>query len=63
MQNLVRVRERGERALITTLTKKSSEELAGYLASNGIKVRYLHSKIETIERLEILRDLRMDSSW
>ena len=59
MQNLVRVRERGERALITTLTKKSSEELAGYLASNGIKVRYLHSEIETIERLEILRDLRM----
>ena len=50
---------RGERFLITTITKKSSEELAEYLASNGIKVRYLHSEIETIERLEILRDLRI----
>ena len=51
--------KRGERFLITTITKKSSEELAEYLASNGIKVRYLHSEIETIERLEILRDLRL----
>lgn len=59
MQQLVLARNRGERALITTLTKKSSEELAEYLASNGIKVRYLHSEIETIERLEILRDLRL----
>lgn len=59
MQQLVIARNRGERALITTLTKKSSEELAEYLASNGIKVRYLHSEIETIERLEILRDLRL----
>lgn len=58
MRNLKEVRARGERALITTLTKKSSEELAEYLASNGVKVRYLHSEIETIERLEILRDLR-----
>lgn len=52
------VQNRNERALITTITKKSSEELSEYLASNGIKVRYLHSEIETIERLEILRDLR-----
>lgn len=51
--------KRKERFLITTITKKSSEELAEYLASNGIKVRYLHSEIETIERLEILRDLRL----
>ncbi|MDD2891348.1 MAG: excinuclease ABC subunit UvrB [Candidatus Gracilibacteria bacterium] len=51
--------KRGERFLITTITKKSSEELSEYLASNGIKVRYLHSEIETIERLEILRDLRL----
>ena len=50
---------RGERALITTITKKSSEDLALYLAENGIKVRYLHSEIETIERLEILRDYRL----
>ena len=58
MRNLKAVRAKNERALITTLTKKSSEELAEYLASNGVKVRYLHSEIETIERLEILRDLR-----
>jgi excinuclease ABC subunit B len=59
MREINIARERGERALITTLTKKSSEELAGYLAWNGIKVQYLHSEIETIERLEILRDLRL----
>jgi len=45
--------------LITTITKRSSEELADYLLGNGIKVRYLHSEIDTLERLEILRDLRM----
>lgn len=50
---------KNERALITTITKKSSEDLALYLAENGIKVRYLHSEIETIERLEILRDYRL----
>jgi excinuclease ABC subunit B len=59
MRNIQDVRSRGERALITTLTKKSSEELAEYLAGNGVKVKYLHSEIETIERLEILRDLRL----
>lgn len=48
-----------ERALITTITKKSSEDLALYLSENGIKVRYLHSEIETIERLEILRSYRL----
>ncbi len=47
-----------ERVLITTLTKKMSEDLSEYLAGIGVKVRYLHSEIETIERVEILRDLR-----
>ena len=59
MRNIQEVRGRNERALITTITKKSSEDLANYLAENGIKVRYLHSEIETIERLEILRDYRL----
>ena len=48
-----------ERVLITTLTKRSSEELTDYLAEQGIKVRYLHSDIDTLERIEILRDLRL----
>lgn len=48
-----------ERILITTLTKKMSEDLTDYLLNLGLKVRYLHSEIETIERVEILRDLRM----
>jgi excinuclease ABC subunit B len=52
-------KKRGERSLITTLTKKSSEELAEYLAENGLKVKYLHSEVETIDRLDILRDLRL----
>ncbi len=47
-----------ERVMVTTLTKKMSEELAAYLAQLGIKVRYLHSEINTFERVEILRDLR-----
>lgn len=59
MHEIVQACARNERALVTTLTKKSSEELAEYLAGNGIKVKYLHSEIETIERLEILRDLRL----
>lgn len=50
--------ERGERALITTLTKKSSEDLATYLRDQGITAHYLHSEIDTIERLKILKDLR-----
>ncbi|MBD3270499.1 excinuclease ABC subunit UvrB [Candidatus Peregrinibacteria bacterium] len=48
-----------ERVLITTLTKRSAEDLSDYLADVGVKVRYLHSEIETIERIEILRDLRI----
>jgi excinuclease ABC subunit B len=50
---------RNERVLITTLTKKMAEDLTGYLADAGIKVRYLHSDIETLERIAILRDLRL----
>jgi excinuclease ABC subunit B len=48
-----------QRVLVTTLTKKMSEELTDYFASLGLKVRYLHSEIETIERVELLRDLRL----
>ncbi len=49
---------RGQRALVTTLTKRMAEDLAEYLAELGIRVHYLHSEIDTIERVEILRDLR-----
>ncbi|NUZ08115.1 excinuclease ABC subunit UvrB [Piscinibacter koreensis] len=48
-----------ERVLITTLTKRMAEQLTDYLSDNGVKVRYLHSDIETVERVEILRDLRL----
>ncbi len=48
-----------ERVLVTTLTKRLSEDLTDYLGENGIKVRYLHSDIETVERVEIIRDLRL----
>jgi len=51
----------GERVLITTLTKRMAEQLTDYLAENGVKVRYLHSDIDTVERVEILRDLRLGS--
>jgi excinuclease ABC subunit B len=51
--------EIGERVLITTLTKRMAEQLTDYLADNGVKVRYLHSDIETVERVEIIRDLRL----
>jgi excinuclease ABC subunit B len=50
--------KRGERTLVTTLTKRMAEDLTDYLGELGLKVRYLHSEIETIERVEILRDLR-----
>jgi len=49
----------GSRVLVTTLTKKMSEQLSDYLAEHGIKVRYLHSDIDTVERVEIIRDLRL----
>ncbi|RLC67066.1 MAG: excinuclease ABC subunit B, partial [Chloroflexi bacterium] len=51
--------ERGERVLVTTLTKRMAEDLADYLKELGIKVHYLHSEIQTLERVEILRDLRL----
>jgi excinuclease ABC subunit B len=50
---------RGDRVLVTTLTKKMAEDLTDYLLEMGIKVRYLHSNIDTIQRIEILRDLRL----
>jgi excinuclease ABC subunit B len=59
---LVEIKKRtavGERVLVTTLTKRLSEQLTEYLADNGIKVRYVHSDIETVERVEIIRDLRL----
>ena len=51
--------ERNERVLITTLTKKMAEDLTAYLQNTGIKVRYMHHDIDTIERMEIMRDLRL----
>jgi len=53
--------DKGERVLITTLTKRMAEQLTDYLSDNGVKVRYLHSDIDTVERVEILRDLRLGS--
>jgi excinuclease ABC subunit B len=56
----IRIRaERNERVLVTTLTKKMAEDLTDYLIEMGIRVRYLHSEIDTIQRIEILRDLRL----
>ncbi|TXL62417.1 excinuclease ABC subunit UvrB [Zeimonas arvi] len=56
----IRVRvERGERVLVTTLTKRMAEDLTDYLGENGVRVRYLHSDIDTVERVEIIRDLRL----
>jgi excinuclease ABC subunit B len=49
----------GDRVLVTTLTKRMAEELTDYLSDNGVQVRYLHSDIDTVERVEILRDLRL----
>ena len=54
-----KVTEKGERVLVTTLTKKMAESLTDYLRGNGIKVRYLHSEVDTLERMEIIRDLRV----
>ncbi|MBI2296560.1 MAG: UvrB/UvrC motif-containing protein, partial [Betaproteobacteria bacterium] len=50
---------KNERVLVTTLTKRMAEDLTDYLAENGVKVRYLHSDIDTVERVEIIRDLRL----
>jgi excinuclease ABC subunit B len=60
LMNEVRARaEAGERTLVTTLTKKMSEDLTDYLMEYGFRVRYLHSEIDTLERIQIIRDLRL----
>ena len=59
MDEIKDVTRRGERVLVTTLTKKMAEDLTDYLTELGIKARYLHSEIETLDRIEILRDLRL----
>jgi excinuclease ABC subunit B len=60
LMGLIRDRtERGDRVLVTTLTKKMAEDLTDYLVEMGLKVRYLHSNIDTIQRIEIIRDLRL----
>jgi excinuclease ABC subunit B len=60
LMNEVRHRvERSERTLVTTLTKKMAEDLTGYLLEHGFKVRYLHSEVDTLERIQIIRDLRL----
>ena len=58
-KNIHEVVESGERVLVTTLTKKMAEELTAYLTEKDIKVRYMHSDIEALDRLEIIRDLRL----
>jgi excinuclease ABC subunit B len=60
LMNEIRVRaEAGDRALVTTLTKKMAEDLTDYLLEYGFKVRYLHSEIDTLERIQIIRELRL----
>lgn len=58
MKNISEIVEKWEKMLITTLTKRSSEELTDYLLENWVKVKYLHSEIDTLERIDILKDLR-----
>ncbi len=58
-KNINQVVEKNERVLVTTLTKRMAEELSSYLSEKGIKVRYMHSDIEALDRLEIIRDLRI----
>ncbi len=59
MNEIRRRAEAGDRVLVTTLTKKMAEDLTGYLLEYGIKVRYLHSEVDTLERIQIVRDLRL----
>ncbi len=59
LSEIKRCAQQNERVLITTLTKKMSENLTDYLSEQGVKVRYLHSEIDTVERVEILRDFRL----
>ena len=59
IEEIYKTTEKGDRTLVTTLTKKMAEDLTTYLTENGIKVKYLHSDIKTIERSEIIRELRL----
>lgn len=59
IENIHQIIDKKERVLVTTLTKRMAEDLTDYLSENGIKVKYLHSDIKTIERSEIIRDLRL----
>ena len=59
LEEINKVVATGDRVLVTTLTKRMSEDLSEYLAEHGVKVRYLHSDIDTVERVEIIRDLRL----
>jgi excinuclease ABC subunit B len=59
MNEVKAVAERGDRTLVTTLTKKMAEDLTNYLLEYGVRVRYLHSEIDTLERIQIVRDLRL----
>jgi excinuclease ABC subunit B len=59
LNEIRRREEKGERTLVTTLTKKMSEDLTDYLLEAGVKARYLHSEIDTLERIQIIRDLRL----
>lgn len=59
LSNITEVVARNERVLVTTLTKKMAEELSSYFSDKGVKVRYMHSDIEALDRLEIIRDLRL----
>jgi len=61
LQEIRQRAQREQRVLVTTLTKRMAEQLTDYLAENGVRVRYLHSDIDTVERVEIVRDLRLGS--
>ena len=59
LSEITKITARGERVLVTTLTKRMAEDLTDYLSDHGVRVRYMHSDIDTVERIEILRDLRL----
>ena len=59
LSEIHQIAERGERVLVTTLTKRMAEDLTDYLSEHGVRVRYMHSDIDTVERIEIIRDLRL----
>ena len=59
LQKIVKRTEKNERVLVTTLTRKMAEDLTEYLEKNDIKVKYIHFNVDTLERMEIIRDLRL----